>query len=83
MCVWGGEGGGGGEINPCLKLIIIIIEIWHVITHPHVVSENIPFCTKALLLLLMSAFFCKKSAFWGYSSAFTQSNSVRAVLEVF
>ena len=27
----------------------------------HVVSENTPFSAKALLILLMSAFFCKKS----------------------
>ena len=27
--------------------------------------------------------FCKKSAFFGNNSTFTQSNSVRAVLEIF
>ena len=32
-------------------------------THTYIVSENIPFSTKALLILLMSAFFCKKPAF--------------------
>ena len=33
-------------------------------TNPNVVSENIPFSTSALLILLMLAFFCKKSAFY-------------------
>ena len=38
---------------------------------------------KALLILLMSAFICKKSTFFGKDSTFTQSNSVRAMLEIF
>ena len=42
---------------------------WYVSTHTYVVSDNIPFRTKALLILLMSAFF-------GKNSTFTQSNSV-------
>ena len=45
--------------------------------------NEIPFSTKALLILLMSAFFCKKPAFFGKNSIFTQSNSVRAVLDIF
>ena len=31
----------------------------------------------------MSAFFCKKSVFFGKNTIFTQSNSVRATLEIF
>ena len=31
--------------------------------HTYAISENIPFSTKALLLLLMATLFCKKSAF--------------------
>ena len=38
---------------------------------------------RAFLILLMPAFFCKKSAFSGKNSTFTQSNSVRAVLKIF
>ena len=50
----------------------------------YVVSENTPFGTKALLILLMSlCFSCKKSAFLGINSTFTQSSSVTAVLEIF
>ena len=49
----------------------------------YVASENIPFSSKALLILLVSAFFCKKLAFSGQNSTFTQSNSVRAVFEIF
>ena len=51
-------------------------------THTYVVSENIPFGTKVLLILLMSAF-CKNSASFGKYSTFTQSNRVRTVLEIF
>ena len=45
----------------------------------YVVSENRLFSTKALLILLMPGFFCKKSAFFCKNSTFTLSNSVRAV----
>ena len=47
---------------PCLKLVKIVIETWNwfVNTHTYTVSENIPFCTKALLILLMSAFLLQK-----------------------
>ena len=56
---------------------------WHVSTHTYVVTENIPFITNPLLTLLTSAFFSKKSAFYGQNSTFTRSNIVRAVLRVF
>ena len=65
-----------GKITPCL-------EIWYVSKHTHSVSENIPLGTKALLILLMLAFFCKKSAFFGKNSTFTQLSSVTTVLEIF
>ena len=42
-----------------------------------VVSENIPFTTDVSIF-----FFFKKSAFLVQNSVFTQSNSVRAVLEI-
>ena len=59
-------------------------EIWYVSTHVYAVSENIRFSTKALLILLMSAFFfAKNQHFFWPNSTFTQSNSVRAVLESF
>ena len=48
----------------------------------NLVPENIPFSAKELLIFLMSEFFCKKSAFFGQNSTFTQSNSVRPVLEI-
>ena len=57
--------------------------IWHESTHTYAVSENMPFSTKAPLILLMPEFFDKKSAFFGKNSTFTQSNSVRAVLQIF
>ena len=40
-----------------LKRVRITLEIWLVSTQKYVVLENIPFSTKALLILLMSAFF--------------------------
>ena len=49
----------------------------------YVVFKNIPFSFKALLILLMPAIFAKKSAFFGKNSASTQSNSVRAMFEIF
>ena len=66
------------KITTCLKLVRIMLklEIWHVSTNTYVVSENIPFSTKAVLILLMSIFFAQ-------NSTFTQSNSERAALEVF
>ena len=66
------------KITTCLKLVRIMLklEIWHVSTNTYVVSENIPFSTKAVLILLMSIFF-------GQNSTFTQSNSERAALEIF
>ena len=47
------------------------------------IRGSIPFSTKALLILMISAFFDNKSEFFGKNSAFTQSNSVRVVLEIF
>ena len=56
---------------------------FHIISiHAYLVSQNIPFSTKAFLIFLMSAFFYKKSALFGQNSNFTQSDSVRAVLEI-
>ena len=51
--------------------------------HAYLVSKNTSFGIKALLILLMSGFFCKKSVFLGQNSTFTQSSSVRTVLEIF
>ena len=66
-----------------VEVFFEVFEIWYVSTHTYAVSENIPFSTKTLLILLMSAFFCKKSVAFGNNSTLTQSNSVRAVLEFF
>ena len=79
-------GGGVKMLTPCLKVVKLCqkYEICNVSTHrTQVVSENTSFSTNAALNLLMSAFFCKKSAFFDKNSTFTQSSSVRAVLEIF
>ena len=74
---WGCRG-----IPPCLKLVRAMLETWNLAqkdTRTYLVLENIPFTNKALSIFLMSAFFCKKSAFFfGQNSTFTQSNSVTA-----
>ena len=55
--------GGGGITFPrlCLKLVRIMLETsnWHLSTQTYLGSENIPFSTKLLIILLMSAFFAK------------------------
>ena len=71
------EVGEGGKITPPpMNLTRTYIS-----THTYVVSENIPLSTKAILILMMSAFFCKKSPSFGKNS--THSNIVRAVLKIF
>ena len=39
------------------------LEFWYASTHIYVVSENIPFSTKALLIFLISISFFKKQHF--------------------
>ena len=51
----------GGKITPSLKLGRIILETYVVSTHTYVVSENIPFSTETLLILLMPAFIFAKN----------------------
>ena len=78
---------GGGKITPCLKLIRVMLESWNLVrkyTYTYVVSENMPFGTKAFLILLMLTFFLQKiSVFFGNDSTFTQSSIVRTVLKIF
>ena len=62
----------------CFKL-----EIWYVSTRTNVISENTPFSTKNPLILLISTFFAKNQHFLVKNSTFTESNGMRAVLEVF
>ena len=64
---------------PYLKLVRIMLKTSNLArkyTRTYVVSENIPFSIKALLILLMSAFF-------GKNSTITQSNSVTTVFDIF
>ena len=76
--------------TPSLKLFINSFNTINSITiksfnesRNNYVLVNIPFSTKALLILLMSAFFLQKISFFGQNDTFTQSTSVRAVLEIF
>ena len=70
------------KLPPLSKLVRIVLETWSVVINYTVVSENIPCSTKASLILLMSVLFCKKS-FFVKNNTFSQSNSMRAVLEFF
>ena len=61
---------GVGVKFPHLKLIRIMVKNWNLVrkytniwSFTNVASENKPYSTKTPLTLLMSAFFCKKSAF--------------------
>ena len=66
-------GGGGVKLTPppLLELVRILLEI------PNLTRKYTPICR------LMSAFFFKKLAFFVQKSTFTQSDSVRAVLQIF
>ena len=59
------------------------LTICYVNTHSYLVSESMPLSTKTPSILLMWAFFCKKSGFFDENSTFTQSINIRAVLENF
>ena len=87
VCVCAGRGEGGKLPRPpllCLKFVRIMLETWNLARkYEHMYSfRNVSLSTKALLILLMSAFFAKNQRFFGQNSTFTQSNSVRAVLEI-
>ena len=45
--------------------------------------KNIPFSIKVFLVLLMLAFFLQKVRFFSKNNTFNQSNSLRALLEIF
>ena len=70
-----GVGRGVKLPSPGLKIVRIMLSvstyIWHVSRHRYAVLKNIRFSTYAFLIWLMSAFFSKKSAFFGKTSTFT------------
>ena len=76
VCVWGG---GGDKINPCLKLVRIMLETLNLTRkYTHICSSReYTFSTKVSLILLMSAFFGKKSAVFAqkyiYSKQYCES----------
>ena len=83
---------GRGELLPTPPILsktsYKLLETWNLVrkhTHTYAVSENMPFSTKALLTLLVPAyfFFFRKSAIFGKNSTITQTTSVRARLEIF
>ena len=66
---WGRGLGKGDKINPSLKLVRIMLETW---IYPLVFFSP------------LNIFFLQKNQpFFGKNSTFTQSNSVRAVLDIF
>ena len=72
----------------CLKVVRTMLETLNLVSkniHTHVVSENIIFSNNTPLILLMSVFFqyFKKSILFCKNSTFTQSSSMRVVLEIF
>ena len=59
------------------------LEVRCVSTNTYLISENIPLSTRTPSILLISIFFWQKFSIFGKSSASNQSNSMRAVLEIF
>ena len=81
-----GMGVGWDKItSPCLKLVRVMLETWNLVRmYTHKCSfRKCTFNTKTPLILLMQHFVCKKSAFYGKNSTFTQINSMAAMFEIF
>ena len=75
---------GGKATSHEPKTRYIMLKSWNLVhKHRYVVSEIVSFSASTTLILLISAFFCKKSAVFGKNSTSTQSNSMKAVLEIF
>ena len=70
----GVKGGGGGKITPFLNLVRIMLET------SNLARKYTDICS--LRKYTFQYFFFKKSPFFGQNSTFTQSNSVRAGLQI-
>ena len=68
-----------------LKLVRIMLETSNLaLKYIQICSfKNIPFSIKVFLVLLMLAFFLQKVRFFSKNNTFNQSNSLRALLEIF
>ena len=85
-------GGGRVKIFPRLKLVRIMLENWNFNSnlnlHTYVVLENIPFSNKRLLIFFDVSILLQKIRIFLQKiipllSTSTQSNNVRAALEIF
>ena len=75
----------GGVNLPRLKLVRIMLETWNLVreyTHKFSLRKYI-FLVPRPSYFCWCQDFCKKISFFGKNSTFTESNSVRAVLEIF
>ena len=74
----------GGNIGPSLKLVRIMLEVWNLVRkYAHILDSGyITFSIKTPSILLMPALFCKRSTIFGKNSTFTQSNSMRVMLDL-
>ena len=81
------ELGGGGKITspPCLKFVRIMLETSNSVRKftPICSFRKYTFQCLGPLIFADVSIFCKKLAFFVQISTVTQSNSVRAVLEIF
>ena len=68
-----------------LKIVRIMLETSNLaLKYIQICSfKNIPFSIKVFLVLLMLAFFLQKVRFFSKNNTFNQSNSLRALLEIF
>ena len=78
-------GGGWGKITPCLKLVRIMVKSTYTRKYIHIFSfRNHTFQYQGPLNYAdVRIFLANNLHFFGKNSAFTPSNSVRAVLEIF
>ena len=78
-------GGEGVKLPPCLKLVRIMLETLNLtLKYTRICSfRKYTFYWLDLLNFADVGIFCKKLAFFVQKSTLTQSNSLRAVLEIF
>ena len=75
----------GRKINPCLKLVRFMLETWNLVRkYTHICSlRKYTFLYQDSYNFADVSIFCKNPAFFIKNSTFTQSNSMKAVLETF
>ena len=71
------------NLSSLSEICWIMLKVWCVSTRTYLFSENTSLSTSIPFIFLISVFFWKNSPLIGKSSTFTQSNSMKALLEIF